>query len=97
MHTSHFLAAIPKQIESNEILKEERKAQLRTRKLLYQWQDNTDIGLPSSIQGSELPDDEKFGFTKSVDFYKDVFEGAAKTQLAGLFTTVDDLGDYSRV
>ena len=93
-----FPTATPNQVASNEILENERRDQLIKRKQQYQWQKYTDTtGLPSSIKGStkDLPDDEEFGFSKNVDFVKNVLEGALKTQLAGVLTSVDDLGDYA--
>ena len=91
-----FVAATPKDVVDNLVLKNEREEQLVERKRQYQWQYFPDSGLPSAIKDDveDLPDDEQFGVVKSIDFTAQGIKGLLLPGLAGAFMSVNDLEDY---
>lgn len=96
LNLSTILVATLVDVQNNEILKQDRKDQLKKRKNEYQWQQFPNSGLPSAIKDNvlSLPDDEQFDLVKNVDFTKSGLEGVLATTSAGAFMSIKDIESY---
>ena len=77
----------------------QRKLQLEKRKKEYEWQRQSEWGLPSSIDETvaTLPHDEKFERVKKVDFTLSAIKGGLKIRVQAAFNDVEDIHDYQKI
>ena len=77
----------------------QRKLQLEKRKKEYEWQRQSEWGLPSSIDETvaTLPHDEKFERVKKVDFTLTALENGLKIRVQAAFNDVEDIHDYRKI
>ena len=88
-----------KDVSLDQVLSKQRELQLKKRRAEYEWQKQSDWGLPSSINASvpKLPDDEQFERVKTVDFTTTALTNGLKIRVQAAFNEIEDIEDYKKV
>ena len=88
-----------KDVSQDVVLSKQRELQLERRRAEYEWQRQSEWGLPSSINASvsKLPDDEQFERVKRVNFTKTTIENGLKIRIQAAFNEIEDIEDYKKV
>ena len=88
-----------KDVSGSQVLNMQRKLQLEKRKKEYEWQRQSEWGLPSSIDETvdTLPHDEEFERVKKVDFTLTALENGLKIRVQAAFNDVEDIHDYRKI
>ena len=99
MQLSWNHTATLKDVSDDQVLRKQREFQLQKRRKEYEWERQSDWGLPSSIKASvpKLPDDEQFGRVKNVDFSLTALTSGVKIRVQAVFNDIQDVDDYKKI
>ena len=99
MQLSWNHTATLKDVSDDQVLRKQREFQLQKRRKEYEWERQSDWGLPSSIKASvpKLPDDEQFERVKNVDFTLTALTNGVKIRVQAVFNDIQDVDDYKKI